>query len=306
MIAQEMSDQAVRANTDQFKQVLYEYRRQTGGSTFRNHRRLQPGEAVSLNFTDQHMGRFILTYEFFAKTYRGGSILDIGTWPGDFAICLKRMGYPVDGIDLAPERFAQLFRQEGLTVHKADIEQEPWPLPEGSFQFAFFTEIIEHLRINPLRALRELNRVLVRGGRVIVSTPNMAALNYRFKFLFGNAFMQTPYAAFSKLELEGHMGHYRLLTVPELVELIERTGFSIHTVHLHTYKHVIKALYKANGHQSANPNKTQGVSRLPLKRTFRRRRLRDYPAAGWALALRLLMNAVPSFREQIIVVAEKI
>ena len=46
------------------------------------------------------------------------------------------------------------------------------PLREESFDCVIFMEVIEHLT-HPFRALSEIRRVLVKGGRLVLTTPNM-------------------------------------------------------------------------------------------------------------------------------------
>ena len=47
----------------------------------------------------------------------------------------------------------------------------PLPLVDRAFEVVFCTEVLEHLE-DPVRCLRELRRVLVPGGRLVLSVPN--------------------------------------------------------------------------------------------------------------------------------------
>jgi ubiquinone/menaquinone biosynthesis C-methylase UbiE len=49
------------------------------------------------------------------------------------------------------------------------------PFRSGSFDLVNFTDILEHLH-EPLVGLRELNRVLNKGGAVVLITPNRSSL----------------------------------------------------------------------------------------------------------------------------------
>jgi SAM-dependent methyltransferase len=44
------------------------------------------------------------------------------------------------------------------------------PFPDGAFRAALLLDVVEHLR-NPVRALREIRRVLAPGGVLLVDTP---------------------------------------------------------------------------------------------------------------------------------------
>lgn len=59
---------------------------------------------------------------------------------------------------------------------------ERLPLEDESFDVAVLQEVIEHLE-SPAHAIREVNRILVPGGRWILTTPNALCLRSRLHFL---------------------------------------------------------------------------------------------------------------------------
>jgi SAM-dependent methyltransferase len=132
----------------------------------------------------------------------------------------------VQGGDIDPERMAGISQKYGLLIHKADVEREHLPFPAASFGIVLFTEILEHLRLNPLFALREAHRVLEPGGRMILSTPNIT-MPARLRFLAGRAYQGDLVAQFEKLETIGHMGHARLYSCDEVRRFLEHTGFRV-------------------------------------------------------------------------------
>jgi SAM-dependent methyltransferase len=103
--------------------------------------------------------------------YEGGEILEVGSVPCYFTAMLKLLGYPVVGVDLFPQRAQLIIDRYGLTVQKCNIEAEPLPFPDGTFKYVLFTEVFEHLRVDPLLILSEINRVLTDGGLLMLSTP---------------------------------------------------------------------------------------------------------------------------------------
>ena len=53
------------------------------------------------------------------------------------------------------------------------IEDLPTDLHDGAADLVFLTEVIEHLDDEMLeKVLRECNRILIPGGRLVISTPN--------------------------------------------------------------------------------------------------------------------------------------
>lgn len=183
-----------------------------------------------INYLHAHFSRYIealsLIYQIAPKNKK---ILEIGSMPGHFTILLKKLDFDIEGVDISPERLEKLWDTNNIKVSKADIEIDPLPIESETFDVVVFTEILEHLRINPLRALREIYRILGKNGTILLSTPNITPLD-RVKFLLGKNFQDDPVEEFKKLEWLGHMGHIRLYSLDETRKFLEAVGF-------HPYKH---------------------------------------------------------------------
>ncbi|WP_155368174.1 class I SAM-dependent methyltransferase [Catellatospora vulcania] len=99
-----------------------------------------------------------------------------------------------------------------------DVER-PLPFGTGSLSAIVLGELIEHL-VAPPAVLRELHRVLKPGGIVVLTTPNLATLQDRLRFLLGRSPRQVdcehPY-----LRL-----HIRPFTASSLRRLLRNTGFA--------------------------------------------------------------------------------
>ena len=88
----------------------------------------------------------------------------------------------------------ELMKLPGQKVDIADLNVQPLPYPDASFDLVTATEVIEHLA-DFRRVVREIHRVLRPGGVCILSTPNILNLNSRLRFLwfgFGNLFGPLP------------------------------------------------------------------------------------------------------------------
>lgn len=154
-----------------------------------------------------------------------GPLLEIGSFPGHLTVLLKRLAYNPIAVDLDPTRLSEFWRRYSIKIHKVDIEQQPLPFEDDTFSCVLFTEVLEHLRIHPVFALRETARVLKKGGRLILSVPNITP-NDRWKFLWGRDYQGDIIAEFQKLERFGHMGHFRLYSVNEVNRILEHVGYS--------------------------------------------------------------------------------
>ncbi len=108
-----------------------------------------------------------------------GRVLDIGCGDGDYAYRLHKMGFDVLAGDMDVERFRY---QDQIKFQKCNVT-ERLPFDDNSFDYVLLAEVIEHLR-NPYDVVKELNRILKRGGVLVLSTPNILNLKSRMRFLF--------------------------------------------------------------------------------------------------------------------------
>lgn len=157
------------------------------------------------------------------------SVLEIGSTPPVLTGAAKQMGYDMVGIDLAPDRFGEAIDKLGLDVRPCDIESEPLPASDASFDVVLINEVFEHLRINPIFTLSEINRVLKPGGVLLLSTPNLRSADGLINLLFhdaGHSCQRGVYEQYSKLNSLGHMGHVREYTVSEVVDFLDHLGFA--------------------------------------------------------------------------------
>ncbi len=105
---------------------------------------------------------------------RGRSVLDVGCGTGRVAAVLaERYNATVSGLDPSPEML-EVARARGVVALKQG-KAENIPFPESSFERALMLLVV-HLVDRP-RALAELCRVLVPGGRLVISTINPSSVD---------------------------------------------------------------------------------------------------------------------------------
>jgi SAM-dependent methyltransferase len=108
-----------------------------------------------------------------------------------------------------------------LDYHSFNLEEEAFPFETSSFEVVVFCEIIEHLLMNPLHCLREIHRILVPGGLLVLSTPNVSRLGNVLSMVEG-VNIYDPYSG------HGPYGrHNREFNRHELHRLLEFAGFDI-------------------------------------------------------------------------------
>jgi ubiquinone/menaquinone biosynthesis C-methylase UbiE len=107
-----------------------------------------------------------------------GRLLDVPAGHGALAKILAGDGFQVRCCDLYPE----IFDLESVKVDQGDLDGT-LPYDDSAFDIVVCVEGLEHIE-NPSNAIREFSRVLVSGGAIIVSVPNIQNIEERLKWLF--------------------------------------------------------------------------------------------------------------------------
>jgi Methyltransferase domain len=102
-----------------------------------------------------------------------------------------------------------------------NLEKEPAPYPDATFDGVVLMEVLEHFTVDPMYALCELSRVIKPGGFLFLTTPNIAswlALNNLIKW-------HSPYL-YGVFERKPNPDrHNREYTVVEVERLARAAGF---------------------------------------------------------------------------------
>lgn len=126
--------------------------------------------------------------------------LDVGG-AGDIsgaAELLQRLGAEMHAVDQGADVEEGLRR--GVRAVACDIDRDPLPHADASFDLVLFASVIEHL-YNPRHVIHEIARVLRPGGVLVLEAPNAVALGRRIDLLLG----RNPFQWFNRYNaLEGH------------------------------------------------------------------------------------------------------
>lgn len=127
-------------------------------------------------------------------------------------VSVQRQQISFSGFDGKKETF-------GVDFHNLNIEHHAFPFEDGAFDTVVFCEVLEHMTNDPMAAIREIHRVLVPGGTLVLTTPNAARLENVVAFIEGRN-IYDPYSAY------GPYGrHNREYTRHELHLLMGHAGF---------------------------------------------------------------------------------
>lgn len=152
------------------------------------------------------------------------SVLDVGCGSGSLGAALKRRGVDrVVGIESDPDA-ARLARDRLDEVLELDLERDALPLPDGLFDCIVYGDVIEHL-VDPWRIVREQRRLVAPGGRIVVSTPNVAHWPIVLALLRG----RWTYTRAGPMDVT----HLRWFTRSSLEALLAQAGYRVLEDHSH-------------------------------------------------------------------------
>ncbi len=142
---------------------------------------------------------------------RMGPILDVGcsAHPNPFLTDLT-------GLDLIPPATPP---PNYRTVVLCNLNHEPIPFPDASFGTVMAGDVIEHLE-NPSAFLREVNRVLVPGGRLVLSTPQASDWWVTMHNWFFRRWINDPDPG----------EHLQNWTILDMTRLLRKNGFRVDAV----------------------------------------------------------------------------
>lgn len=175
-----------------------------GGETVKKHRRDIKKDAVITSFIPDHPCKIF-------ESSAGTAILSRQ---------LKDEGHDVTISNYYPQNFENI-----KEIHQ-DLNKRV-ELDDNQFDIVICREVIEHVESVP-HVLREFNRILKPGGKLILTFPNRLQIRSRFMHLFSGFYrgMKSP------INLDVHFGeaHINLIGYPEMDYFLRKTGYEIEDV----------------------------------------------------------------------------
>lgn len=111
-----------------------------------------------------------------ALTGGAGRLLDVGSGRGELLLAARRAGWQAVGVDPSPAFARYAARYSGVEVREEPVER--CGFESESFDVIILAAVLEHL-YNPDETVRELARLLRRGGALYVDVPNEQGLYFR-------------------------------------------------------------------------------------------------------------------------------
>jgi len=114
---------------------------------------------------------------------RGLRLLDVGCARGHLSAVLASQGWRVTGIEYDAVD-AAVARDKGIDVIVGTAEDAMGTMNE-KFDVIVFADVLEHF-VHPEDVLSQARALLVHGGRIVISIPNVAHLSVRLQLLMGS------------------------------------------------------------------------------------------------------------------------
>ncbi len=175
----------------------------------------------------EHIARFRLLLTSIELAHSGDSLLDVGGTGNLLPLYLDDLAYPFvamankwRSVSLDPDFLAKFFSTDRFRCDYFDAEAETFPYSDASFDTVVCSEVIEHLKYDPAHMLREINRVLKPGGRLILTTPNITSVMALHRLLSG--LHPQVWSVYTGTDGDRHNREY---TPGEIRRLLQWAGF---------------------------------------------------------------------------------
>lgn len=159
-------------------------------------------------------------FELPQQRSKNKKVLDVGMGFGFDLIKKFRKGYQIFGIDNDKQRVRKtidMFQKNGVNARLKVGTATKIPFGRNMFDEVICSHVIEHVK-DDRKCLKEIYRVLKKGGKLLLRTPNIHNLHTKFHSKIGS---RNPYTDST---------HVREYDKRELVKLLKETGFRIKSI----------------------------------------------------------------------------
>lgn len=136
-----------------------------------------------------HKRRYARTIQVLLDQNPQGKLLELGTsklLPQCLETLAPDLEISVTDFDLEkPAKWEKKIGNKSYEAYSLDLEKTPLPIPDSTFDYVICCEVLEHMEVDPMFMLSEINRVTKDGGTLILTTPNIVSSRGITKMLLG-------------------------------------------------------------------------------------------------------------------------
>lgn len=156
---------------------------------------VKSGYNGDVSYNNTHKRRYARTLDVLvgSENLAGKKILEIAT-SDIFPIAIRELEPSVDvsvtHFDLSGKtsgKYTVDFAGRKFTVpgYFVDLETMPLPAEDETFDIVLCCEVLEHMDVDPMFMLEQINRVLKPSGLLVLTTPNITSSHALWKMLRG-------------------------------------------------------------------------------------------------------------------------
>jgi SAM-dependent methyltransferase len=188
---------------------------------------LKPLISKSDKYNLGHTRRHARTLETLLDAGIKGKVLELGTSsviPLSLNSLVPDLELTVTDFDTSKTKVSKMTIGGSLEVgcYSIDLESEPIPAEDGTFDFVICSEVVEHLDVDPMYMMSEINRVLKLDGTLVLTTPNSCSSLSIWKILRG----YEPYFYMQYQKDRSPYRHNYEYSPRSLIALLNASGFS--------------------------------------------------------------------------------
>lgn len=188
------------------------------------------------DYISTHLTRLTKTLELTPAGSADQRALEMGAYLQITPSLRTKLGYgDVRGCYYGPAgktEHRQVKAESGETftceVDLFDAEKDAYPYPDGHFHTVLCCELLEHLTVDPMFMMSEINRITADAGHLVLTTPNIASMRGINAILTGYhpglfpAYIKPPEPG-----KEPDARHNREYTAREVYLLLNDAGFTV-------------------------------------------------------------------------------
>jgi SAM-dependent methyltransferase len=187
-------------------------------------------KAMVGSYIDQNLIRFTRTLQAIPPASGHGRLLDVAGLANLIPCYQQMLGYDRVSITSAskdspfvPPGLEDSFQKlENVEISYFNVEFDPFPFPDQSFDTVICCEVIEHMTVDPMALMAEINRVCKPGGALVMTTPNIAGWKNLARMVAGSHPMS--FNSFSAISNDRHNREY---TPREMGAMLDDAGFDV-------------------------------------------------------------------------------
>ena len=165
--------------------------------------------------------------------FPNGLILDLGCGEGTFAQMLREL-LDIESLfvggDCDRAKLVRAARRDGLYVQTVGLDASHLPFKEETFDAVLSNAVLYNLRPTPEQAVREVQRVLKKGGEFIITVPTHLADQHYWVEEFLRKMRLVGLAHWYRQRMNQRMGFVSALRPDMWCKMLEASGLSVQTV----------------------------------------------------------------------------